>query len=193
MATNSASAGYLAPTASPVYDDSLDDIIHDLIVGLTGIAGDLVRPRWQSEPPQQPPFTTDWVAFGLSNSTVDAFAFESHDPAGEGPTSVERDELLEYIHSFYGPHAHGLAERFRDGFEIGQNRDVLRAAGLGLVEVQRANKVPALLKEKWVPKVDVTVVYRRRTSRPYPVLTIQSATGGLVTEELGTTPIIVNQ
>ena len=193
MATDSSVAGYLAPSSAPVYDDALDNTIHDLIVGLAGITGDLVRPRWQPEPPTQPAYSANWVAFGLTGTDVDSFAYEHHSPTGEGPTSVERDELLTYIHSFYGPGAHGLCERFRDGFEISQNRDALRSAGLTLVEVQRAVKIPALLKEKWVPKVDVTVVYRRRTSRAYPVLTLRSANADLVAEELGTAHINVTQ
>lgn len=190
MATNSSQAGYLLPTAQAVYDNALDDLLHDVVVGITGLPGDLVRPRWQPEPPQQPDFAVNWVAFGLRNSTVDSFAHEEE--AADGTSAaIQRDETLYYLHSFYGPGAHGLAERFRDGFEISQNRDVLRDLGLGLVEVQEITKAPALLKEKWVPKVDVVVVYRRRTSRSYPVLTIQSATGGLVTD-IGTTPIIFN-
>lgn len=189
MATDSSAAGYLAPSTSPAYDNALDDIIHDLIVGMTGIVGGLVRPRWQPEPPTQPDYTVDWVAFGLNRSTVDAFAYEHHDASGAGPTRVERDELLFFLHSFYGPHAHGFCERFRDGFEISQNRDAIKAVGLTLVEVQEPVKLPALLKEKWVPRVDVTVIYRRRTSRAYPVLTLRSGHVELTTEELGTSNI----
>ena len=191
MSANSSIAGYLAPSSASVYDNALDDLLHDAIVGMTGITGDLVRPRWQPEPPQQPDFSTNWVAFGLRNTTVDSFAYEGEASNGAS-ASVERDELLYYLHSFYGPAAHGLAERFRDGFEISQNRDVLRGLGFGLVEVQEATKVPALLKQKWVPRVDVVVAYRRRTSRVYPILTITSATGSIVTDIPNTTtPIIV--
>lgn len=191
MATSSAAAGYLSPSVSPVYDNALDDLLHDVVVGITGLPGDLVRPRWQPEPPQQPDFAVNWVAFGLRNSTVDPFAHEE-EAADGASAAIQRDEILYYLHSFYGPGAHGLAERFRDGFEISQNRDALRSLGLGLVEVQEITKAPALLKEKWVPKVDVVVVYRRRTSRTYPILTITSATGSIATEiQATTTPIIV--
>jgi hypothetical protein len=192
MATNSSQAGYLAPSSAAVYDDALDDFLQQVIVGLTGLPGSLVRPRWQAEPLQRPDFTVNWVSFGLARSEVDPFAYEAHDPAGEGPTIVERDEILTYAHSFYGPNAHGLVERLRDGFEIPQNRDVLASGGLGLIEVQEAVKVPSLLAERWVPKIDVSILYRRRTRRAYPVLTIKTAGIELVTEH-GSTPISVTQ
>lgn len=192
MATDSSVAGYLNPSAAAPYDDALDDFLQGVIVGLTGLPGSLVRPRWQSEPPQRPEFNVNWCSFGLTDTEVDTFAYERHDPSGEGPTKVERDEILSFIHSFYGPNAHGIAERFRDGFEIPQNRDVLSSGGIGLIEVQRAVKVPSLLAERWVPKIDVMVLYRRRTSRSYPVLTIRSAGIEIVTQD-GSTPISVTQ
>ena len=47
----SASGGYLSPTSSPpADDDALSSILHDLVVGVTGLAPTLVFPRWQ---PQQ--------------------------------------------------------------------------------------------------------------------------------------------
>ena len=192
MATDSSVAGYLNPSVAAPYDEALDDFLHGVIVGLTGLAGSLVRPRWQAEPLQRPEFNVNWCSFGLSRSEVDAFAYESHDPSGEGPVKVERDEVLFYAHSFYGPGAHGIAERFRDGLEIPQNRDVLQTGKLGLIEVQEAVKVPSLLAERWVPKIDVMVLYRRRTSRSYPVLTIRSAGIEIVTQD-GSTPISVTQ
>jgi hypothetical protein len=190
MATSSQQSGYLRPTTSPVYNDPLDDILQAAIVGITGIPGSLVRPRWQPEPPQQPSFDTNWCAFGIVRSVVDAFAYEGHDPAGEGTSSVDRDELLYVLHSFYGPSSHAICEQFRDGFEIGQNRAELLASGVALVEVGEATVLPALLKEKWVKRVDVTVTYRRRTSRVYQVRTIQSADAVLDNERY-LTPINV--
>lgn len=188
MATNSSEAGYLLPTAAAEYGDNLDDVLQGAVVGMTGIVGSLVRPRWQPEPPQQPAFSTDWVAFGVTRSTVDPFAFER---PGVSSENVERDEQLFVLHSFYGPNSHAICERFRDAFEISQNRDALRAAGITLVEVQEATILPALLKEKWVKRVDVTVIYRRRTVRTFSVLPIQSAVGQIVTEDR-TIPLNVN-
>ncbi len=188
MATDSSIAGYLTPVAAPVYGDALDDVLQAVIVGLTGIAGNLVRPRWQPEPPQQPAFTTNWVAFGLVRQVDDTFAYVGHDPAGNGSDDVQMDELLYVLHSFYGPDCHALCARFRAGLMVEQNRDALTAANIALMEVQDATHLPALLKERWVKRIDVTVVYRRRTSRTYNVLTIESGQLGLDNEHY-VTPI----
>jgi len=189
-APNSASAGFLAPSSSPVYDDPLDDLLTEVVVGIAGLPEDYVRPRWLPEPRPQPAYTVDWCAVGVSRSEVDTFAYEGHDPAGQGSSSVERTETLYVLHSFYGPNCHAFAERFRDGFEVSQNRDTLRAANIALVEVQQALKLPALLKEKWVSRVDVTVVYRRRTTRLYSILNLQSAQV-TINNDLYTTDVVV--
>lgn len=190
MATDSSAAGYLAPSAASPYDEALGDLMQAVIKGITGIAGTLVRPRWQTEPSNRPAFNVNWVSFGLVRTSVDAFGYERHSTDGL-LTYVERDELLYVLHSFYGPNAHGYCERFRDGLELPQNRDEMRAANLALVEVQEAVNLPSLLKEKWVQRVDTTVIYRRRTSRTFPVLTIESAEFGL-NNELYVTPIVVD-
>ena len=190
MATNSSTLGYLAPTAAAAYDNTLEDILQAAVVGITGLAPELVRPRWQPEPPQQPDFSVDWCAFGITDTEVDTFAYDRHDPVGDGTNKVERDEIITVLHSFYGPNAHAYCERLRDGFEVSQNRDVLRSYNITLVEVGRAQQLPALLKEKWVKRIDTSIQYRRRTSRTYAVLTITSAQGQLVTEGY-TAPIIV--
>lgn len=183
MPTDSSSVGFLAPIQANPYDRSLEDALHAIIVGMTGITGSLVRPRWQPEPPQQPDFNTDWVAFGIVRTSVDTFAYHHHT---EDRQEVDRDELLSVMHSFYGPNCHSNCERFRDGWEIHQNRDAAKELSLGLVEVQEAVHLPALLKERWVQRVDTTVVFRRRTTRQYPVLTIASAQVNLNAEQLVT-------
>lgn len=191
MPNDSTSAGFVAPIAQDAYDDPLDDLLHAAVAGIAGIAGQFVRPRWQPKPPNQPPFDTDWVAFGVMRSSVDAFAYEGHDAADDGTSSVDRDELLYVLHSFYGPNSGGLCERFRDGLEIPQNRAVLSSHRIELVEVGEATRVPALLQETWVRRVDVTVTYRRRTSRRYQIRSLIGGELGLDNEHY-LTPITVS-
>lgn len=191
MANDSTTAGFIAPTQSPVYDNALDKVFHDAIAGITGIPGSLVRPRWQPEPPQQPAFDVNWVAFGIVDNSVDTFAYDHHSPSDE-TSQVQRDEVLQVLHSFYGPDATQFCERFRDGLEIAQNRDQLQSAGVFVQEVQQARQIPALLKERWVKRVDALVVYRRRTSRSYKIANIVSAEL-TVLDEGRDISVIVNQ
>lgn len=193
MAADSTTAGFIPPASSDPYDDALDDVLQAAVVGITGIPGTLVRPRWQPSPPNQPAFDVDWCAVGITRKVVDSFAYDRHVPAGNagaGQSIIERDELLYVLHSFYGPNSSGLCERFRDGLEIQQNRDTLASAGVTLVEVEEAVTLPALLQEKWVRRVDVTTIYRRRTGRAYNVSTIVEGQLGLDNESY-TTPITV--
>lgn len=190
MPNDSTTSGFVAPISSDLYDDPLDDLLQAAVAGITGIPGRFVRPRWQPKPPNQPAFDTDWVAFGVVRSTVDTFAFEGHDKADPETSSVDRDELLYVLHSFYGPNSGGLCERFRDGLELQQNRAVLSASRIELVEVGEATRVPALLQETWVRRVDAMVTYRRRTSRRYQIKSLISGELGLDNEHY-VTPINV--
>lgn len=187
MATSSLASGYLTPSLEPVNDDLLHDILHGAIVGITGINGKLVRPRWTPEPLPVPDFKKDWAAFGITRSQWDTFSFDEE--AADGLSmDVARDEILYCLHSFYGPNAAAMCARFRAGMSLSQNRAVLLTHNIALVSVEEATRLPALLKEKWVNRVDADVVYRRRTTHAYSVLTIQSAQLGLDNEQY-VTPI----
>lgn len=183
MATNSSQAGYLAPTTSPDYDDQLENILHATIAGITGLSNALVRPRWQPEPPQHPSFSTNWVAFGILDSDQDNFAYQDHDPNGDGTTAIERDETMTVLLSFYGPSANAFANRFSDGMQLEQNRAELDANGIAMVEIQQPLRIPALVKEKWVNRVDVRAILRRRTSRVYQILNVLEAVGVIDNEK----------
>ncbi len=83
----SATGGFLVPTsAAPDEDTALEDFIHDFIAGVTGIAADMVRPRWQPTPPRQPPVGANWCAFGVTETNADTYASRVHDPAADAET-----------------------------------------------------------------------------------------------------------
>lgn len=195
MANDSSTAGYLAPTGpTDAYDASLDASLQRMVVGITGIAGALVRPRWQPEPPKVPEYTVDWCALGVASTSADTFAYEEHVPddnGGAGADAVERDEELEVLCSFYGPACASNAARLRDGLAVEQNRAQLRADGIVVTEVGRATQVPVLVTERWLRRVDVTITLRRRTRRLYKVLTVTSGQLG-IDNEIYVTPIQVN-
>ncbi len=186
MPIDSSQAGYLDPTASPLEGDALNKVLHDAIVGLTGINGKLVRPRWVPEPSTQPSFDENWVAFGIPRTVPDYASYE--EVIVDGVTQIQRDELLFVLHSFYGPNCKALAERMRNALDVSQNRAALRAAGLLFKEAQEPVVLPALLKEKWVKRVDITIVYARRAIHTYAIRIIESGQLGLDNEHY-VTPI----
>ena len=130
----------------------------------------------------------------MTTYPADNFAYEEHDPAangGAGADYVERDEELDVLCSFYGPHCHALAATLRDALAVDQDRAALRSVGIALTEVGRAVQVPALFTERWLRRVDIPITLRRRTRRVFKVLTIESGQLG-IDNELYVTPIQVN-
>lgn len=194
MANDSSTAGYLAPASEPDYDDDLDDVLQEAVVGITGLPGPLVRPRWQSNPPQQPEFDVDWCAFGVTRVSGDIFSYQGFDPTAndaQGAVSLEEDELLYCLASFYGPNATKNCKRLRAGLAIGQNRATLASNNVAIVEVGESVNLPALLQEKWVKRVDMAVTFRRRVHRSFPILTIESGDVGLDNEHY-VTPLTIS-
>jgi len=159
-------------TPLPLFDDALDDLFHDNIMAVTGITADLVRPRFQPEPATHPPSNTNWVAFGVGTYDDDAFAYIGHDPLGNGGLGtnlVERDEIITVNLSFYGPNNAQLIGQYREGIQLDVNRWDLDAGGVKLVSVGQIINLPALLKDRWVKRLDTKVTFRRRVSRIYNV------------------------
>ena len=190
MATDSTSAGYLAPspTPAPDYDRALEDVLQALLAALTGLPGTLVRPRWQPIPPVQPDFETNWLAFGVSNVEADVFASVLHDTSVDSVDSVQRTELVYVLVSAYGPGGANNLAVVREGLSISQNREALRTIGANLVECSSFTPVPALMADKWVRRVDMTITLRRSITRQYPVLHMLTS-GVDLNNELYTTSI----
>ena len=61
---------YFIPSA-PLEDDALDAVLQAMVVGITGLSGDLVRSQWQVVSPKQPERYTNWCAIGVLTSTPD--------------------------------------------------------------------------------------------------------------------------
>ena len=209
MSNDSSTGGPLVPEAAPapipIQGTTLENFLHDLFVGITGIAGSLVRPRWQPEPPNLPAVNTDWLAFGIISRQSDTFAGVFHaiggasDPSNLGYDALERQEVMNVMCSFYGPDADNLCAQLRDGLQIAQNREVLQLAKMAFVESGDINNVSELTKDLWLYRVDMMVTIRRLIQRFYPVLNINSVSGAVLTDQLiGTSenfaqaPIVVN-
>jgi hypothetical protein len=175
---------YLVPDLSvtPAYDQALEDIFQANVVGITATDPTLVRPRWQPEPPNQPSFTTDWVALGVSVVTQDWSHYQVHDPTavttppGYGADRVERDEQLELFLSFYGPNCLARMSQWREGIMLEPNRWALYQYGIKLIETRDPVFLPALLKEVNVKRVDLKATFARRVARIYAINSIADVT-----------------
>lgn len=173
MANTSATSGYLTPTSAPVpEDDALDDVFQELIVGLTGLPPDLVRPRWQPVDRKMPDVDVNWCALGIVTDEPDSDPFMQHSPAGHD--TLQRTETIRVLATFYGPNAKGYAKIARDGLHIAQNREQLEIALLAVITTDTIRAVPEQINNQWVRRYDLPLVFRRTVQRTYAIENIVS-------------------
>lgn len=194
MANTSATGGYLVPvSAPPANDDALEDILQAAVVGITGLDGSLVRPRWQPGNPKQPEASVDWCAFGVTETEPeDGTAYVAHDGnanGGLGQDNLQRHESFRVLASFYGPNAAGYAQRLRDGLYIAQNREELAASLIAFVNTDTIRQVPEFVNNQWVKRYDLSVNFRRKVERAYAIQNLASAG---ITEHIETAIIQVD-
>jgi hypothetical protein len=188
MPNDSSTGGYLLPAATPapIEDDALDDFLGDVVGAITGLDRDnYVRPRWQLDPPNLPARNVNWVGVGVINRKADTYAVERWDPDaanGAGAQTLVRHESLEVLCSFYGAACQKNGANLRDGLAVAQNREALFLAGMALTETSDLTKAPEMIKSAWYQRADLTVYFRREIRREYPVLTLLSARGTIITD-----------
>jgi len=179
MANTSASGGYLTPTSAPlVEDDALDDIFSGAIAGITGLAGELVRPKWQKKPPKRPASTVNWCAFGVTEDNADAGPVIAHDPdadEGLGQDTYTRHKDITVIASFYGPAAKGVAQLLEDGIAIPQNLEELQLNSICFISAGTIRAVPESVNMQWLDRYDLLLYFRRAVTRTYAVQNILTA------------------
>lgn len=186
MPNDSTVAGYLAPTSTPPLEDAaFEDFLHDVFVGLTGLDAKLIRPRWQGEPPDQPDFAQGWMAFGVMRQAPDTYAAIVHSLIGDGTDELQRHETDEILLSAYGASGIATLKSIDDGFQIEQNREVLRQNAMGLEATGEILTVPSLVKDRWLRRFDMTMIMRRQIRRTYQVVSLLSAQGGLQAQASG--------
>lgn len=186
--TDSSTGGYLIPSgAAPLEGQALLDFLQAVIVGITGLDGTMVRPVWQSEPPNLPDAGTAWCAFRITTRPSDTFPYVKHNADGQGSDALQRHEALHILCSFYdlgsGADADALAAQLRDGLSIAQNREVLTLNNMGLAKTGDLVAVPVLVKTRWLYRVDLEIVIRRQIDRTYPVLHVLTAQTTLATDD----------
>lgn len=179
----SVTADYLLPQGTPPLDgDALDDAFQQAVVGITGLSGSLVRPRWQAQPPQQPDNLTNWAAVGVT--TVRNSDYTWFKEADDGQSlSQHRQQELNVMVSFYGPLAVANANLLADGIEIPNNTWGLLAVGIKLIGTENIIRVPDITNAQWINRCDIQIRFRREVVRTYLIPTVLSSTGTLYGNE----------
>ncbi|SEI98906.1 hypothetical protein SAMN04244579_02716 [Azotobacter beijerinckii] len=176
MANTSATGGYLSPAGTPTpADQALEDILQPMLVGITGLHGAMVRPRWQPSPPKQPEPSVDWCAFGVMATRPDANPAIEHDGSDDGEDRYQRHQEVTLLATFYGPNAQAYGQILSDGLYVPQNGEALHAQNMAFVEAGDLVAAPELINQQWVRRYDLRIRLRRKIERTYPVLNILSA------------------
>jgi hypothetical protein len=192
MTTNSSTGGYLQPTPAPapLEGQALLRFFQQIIAGITGLSGSMVRPFWQTEPPNVPEQGNAWCAFKIARRPSDEYAFIGRLPylPEDGADHLQRHEELNIATTFYdtggstgNDNSGGLADYYsallRDGLSVPQNREPLFLAGMGLTKIGEEISVPEKVKNRWQYRVDFEFAVNRQIDRVYPVNTLVSADG----------------
>lgn len=178
MTNTSATGGYLAPTSTgPDEDLGFDSVLQEVVVGITGLTGSLVVPRWQPVTPTEPDVTTDWCAIGITSIKPDENVSILHHPDGLGYDEMRQQETVDVLASFFGPNAYNNASILRDGLYLPQNREALFFKHIGLLEVGTLVQIPDLVNQNWRRRVDVPFTLRRMVTRIYAIESLVEAVG----------------
>lgn len=165
----------------------LDDLMQQVVAGITGLDQTLIRPRWQEQPPNIPETAAPqlniegvqcWAAVGVTNSRPLGYPaeIERNDGAatGSGYDQQSDQEEFDVLCSFYGPLADSYAVLLRQGLMTAQNRECLQILNIGFRQTSGRTRVPSLVKERWLMRTDITAFFTREVRVFYPVLYFQS-------------------
>jgi hypothetical protein len=183
---NSSTVGYIkpqTPNPPPFGKLSFEQFLQTVFVGVSGLPGDLVRPKWQVNPPAQPDILVDWLAIGLAEDDADTFTYSGVDDNGNN--QFMRMEALAVQCTFYGPNSLDYMRIVRDGLQLGQNREALQKALMDFVNTSKGMRVPDLVNERWVNRWEMTAYFRRQDMRVYPILDFVSGSGSVIINNPG--------
>jgi hypothetical protein len=171
MTNTSATGGFLSPVAGGALEDAaLDALLQQLVVGVTSLPGNLVRPRWQPVPAPVPERTVNWCAIGVVDEDPESNISLVHSSAGDGSSTSYDVDTISVLASFYGPNARGNAKLLRTGLMIGQNRETLYNTGLALREIPgKSVFLPEMLNGQTQRRVDLPIRFYRRTATVWPI------------------------
>lgn len=183
MANTSATGGVLLPLqVQPPQDLDLSIILQNLVRDVTGLRGDLVRPRWQAQPPSQPKDSETWAAIGEISQTPDSYGFSRM--SADGQSMLMRTHwTIDAMLSVYGPSASLICARMAQGMLIEQNREALGLHGVRYVGCGTAMSIPEMINNRWIRRTDLPLQFRRIVDMDYAVLNLLSAPGEVRTAD----------
>ncbi len=187
---DSTQKGYLLPATAPASWESLEDALQEAARMICNVPGELVRPRYQPNPPHRPDPEKNWIALGVRDCPASRVQ-HGHDSKGQDVVTTYSD--LDVLFSFYGPRAFVLAMFLRDGLYIEQNRSALRRAGVSVVQVGEPSPAPELINGHYGQRWDMTVLVTYKTRQRYNVRNLLDAQVTVVSDSAGFSLVTVKE
>ncbi len=171
------SAPYVQPFPLAKFPQGLNfrQFLQTVMVGVSGLPGDLVRPQWQPEPPPNPDISVNWMAMGITTVAPNYNAYVGLN--SDGQVITDRHEDIEVALSIYGPDNLETYGILQDGFQLPQNRILLTQVNMGFTEMTAGLHVPDLVNQRWIDRIQCSVFFRREILRTYPLLWFVSSSG----------------
>lgn len=176
MSNDSTQAGWLTPIVDDTdYDEALERNLSRWISAVSGLPGDMMFPRWQTQDKTRtwPDAYANWCSFGVLSITPD------DNPALTNTTDTGTEEwqheTLECLISFYGPKGQRYSLQFKGGIAIPQNNNQLNDLNLSLGDSSRIISAPEFISEQWIRRYDITVRLRRKVIREYGIKSLVEA------------------
>lgn len=172
MINTSATGGPLGAVAPlPLDDAALDAVFQQLVADVTGLPGDLVRPRWQAVVPKRPEPGVNWCAIGVTEVEQDAGPWLVYDPVRNSEQYWDH-ETISLLASFYGPNSQSFARLLRAGLNILQNTEELLPYAIRYLFCGAIRQVPELVNQQWIRREDLALQFRRKVVMVYAVQNI---------------------
>jgi hypothetical protein len=173
---DSSTGGYLQQVSGPTEGLDLRRFIGTMLAGVSGISSTLVRPAWQTNPAPVPGIDTNWMAFAILARRADNDPYQIETNSGLGLSMIVHEEM-DVLLTFYGPDCIQKAAETRDGFELSQNSESLKIAGMVCVDLSDIIHAPEMVNGRYFDRADTTMRLRREIRREYAVLNFVSASG----------------
>ena len=179
----SATGGYVIDVLpGPPMGEAITGALQNMVANLASLPGSLVRPRWQPMPPTQPPADVTWASVGVTRTEADDYPYLVHDGAtqlvgavGPGVDRMQRHSTITVLCTFYGPAAENAAAAWRDALYVPQNWEPLRALSIKFRNIRDLARVPELVNQQWIDRIDVEIELRHQIDRVYPILNLDGA------------------
>ncbi len=158
------------PVTSSQSEIQVQNVLHTLLVGLSGLDKTLVRPAYQPKPPKTPDLDVTWCAFDISDDTEDAAQMIQ----GVDQAQIHTEDVLSVRITVYGPGSRDLCKQIKRGLHVPDNLVWLRRHHMALVSIGTIVRLAEEHGGTWLARSDLPLTLRIGTAATDGIIPIYS-------------------